>query len=181
MAVCRHCGWENPDDAAFCINCGRGIERPRDGLETSQRFRALGIRSRENTPTSSAAEPARTLVDFSLPAQARAEMLGFGVEARGAEVAAEPPTDEAEPAEVELAPDEATASPECAPALPDVADGSGLPTPLEASSAREEGEGWLSPQATEATPVPSFQGEWKMLSWSLPNTSGQLQILWVPT
>lgn len=40
MQVCRHCGWENPEIAAFCTNCGTGIGR---GRATGPRFRALGL------------------------------------------------------------------------------------------------------------------------------------------
>lgn len=29
MAICPHCGWENPGDSAFCTNCGRGLARVR--------------------------------------------------------------------------------------------------------------------------------------------------------
>lgn len=29
MIVCPHCGWENPSEAAFCTNCGRGLARAR--------------------------------------------------------------------------------------------------------------------------------------------------------
>jgi len=31
MIVCPHCGWENPSEAAFCTNCGRGLARARAG------------------------------------------------------------------------------------------------------------------------------------------------------
>jgi pSer/pThr/pTyr-binding forkhead associated (FHA) protein len=54
MTICPHCGWENPGEAAFCTNCGRGLGRARNarlhGLEESggdrpvdagRRFRAL--------------------------------------------------------------------------------------------------------------------------------------------
>ena len=40
MQVCRHCGWENPEIAAFCTNCGTGLGR---GRPTGPRFRALGL------------------------------------------------------------------------------------------------------------------------------------------
>jgi pSer/pThr/pTyr-binding forkhead associated (FHA) protein len=29
MIVCPHCGWENPSEAAFCTNCGRGLAKAR--------------------------------------------------------------------------------------------------------------------------------------------------------
>lgn len=60
MQVCRHCGWENPEIAAFCTNCGTGIGRDRS---SGPRFRALGL-----TPGRSA-EPA-DLVDNEWPAAA---------------------------------------------------------------------------------------------------------------
>lgn len=95
MVVCRHCGWENPDQAAFCTNCGRGLGRGRslDGPEEStQRFRALG--ARDSAPPSplpveglgferplprlgAPAEPDRgapTLLDFRMPTEMRAEL-----------------------------------------------------------------------------------------------------------
>ncbi len=44
MLTCRHCGWDNPEEAAFCTNCGRGLSRGRGGerpTESGVRFRAL--------------------------------------------------------------------------------------------------------------------------------------------
>lgn len=60
MQVCRHCGWDNPEIAAFCTNCGTGLGRDRG---SGPRFRALGL-----TPGRSA-EPA-DLVDNEWPAAA---------------------------------------------------------------------------------------------------------------
>lgn len=95
MLVCRHCGWENPDEAAFCTNCGRGLARgrvitPDDAPTTAGgRFRALG----SPVVTVQASEPPRamdpplpalkapvttgsapTLLDFRMPEQMLAEL-----------------------------------------------------------------------------------------------------------
>jgi len=76
MQVCRDCGWENPEIAAFCTNCGLGLGR---GRPTGPRFRALGLSGEFEEvrpgavdaawPTSSAkGNPlSRTLVDFPAP------------------------------------------------------------------------------------------------------------------
>ncbi|MEZ4435592.1 MAG: zinc ribbon domain-containing protein, partial [bacterium] len=51
MQVCRHCGWENPEIAAFCTNCGTGLGRDKGN---GPRFRALGLTPRaEETPADS--------------------------------------------------------------------------------------------------------------------------------
>lgn len=92
MLTCRHCGWENPDEAAFCTNCGRGLARGRGGDGTdrpSQRFRALGspvvrvsdppapapapAMPRLNPPPSTGSS-APTLLDFRMPEQMLAEL-----------------------------------------------------------------------------------------------------------
>lgn len=44
MLTCRHCGWDNPEEAAFCTNCGRGLSRGRGAerpTDSSARLRAL--------------------------------------------------------------------------------------------------------------------------------------------
>ena len=60
MIVCPHCGWNNPGEAAFCTNCGRGLGRARTarlgGLEeavaetktsdANRKFRALDAAGR---------------------------------------------------------------------------------------------------------------------------------------
>ncbi|MCA9537973.1 MAG: FHA domain-containing protein [Myxococcales bacterium] len=46
MQVCRNCGWENPEIAAFCTNCGAAVVRVRGRSEVpaaGPRFRALGL------------------------------------------------------------------------------------------------------------------------------------------
>lgn len=95
MIVCRHCGWENPAEAAFCTNCGRGLGRARSTLSSSdgmravpsRRFRALDAadpeadaeiaateeelpvpRLRPPDEAPGAGEAQATLIDFSLPA-----------------------------------------------------------------------------------------------------------------
>lgn len=74
MQVCRHCGWENPEIAAFCTNCGTALGR---GRATGPRFRALGLSPGEAAksgavdaawPSIANSSPlARTLVDFPAP------------------------------------------------------------------------------------------------------------------
>lgn len=81
MQVCRHCGWENPEIAAFCTNCGTGLGR---GRATGPRFRALGLSGEFEEASPSAVDAAwptttgkpgaekpgplgRTLVDFPAP------------------------------------------------------------------------------------------------------------------
>lgn len=27
MKICKYCGWENPDDALFCRNCGKKFQK----------------------------------------------------------------------------------------------------------------------------------------------------------
>ncbi len=45
MLTCRHCGWDNPETAAFCTNCGRGLGRGRASIDkitdSGLRFRAV--------------------------------------------------------------------------------------------------------------------------------------------
>ncbi len=76
MQVCRHCGWENPEIAAFCTNCGTGLGR---GRATGPRFRALGLTDQIDEPAGGSVDAAwptsagpasplaRTLVDFPAP------------------------------------------------------------------------------------------------------------------
>jgi pSer/pThr/pTyr-binding forkhead associated (FHA) protein len=90
MIVCRHCGWENPAEAAFCTNCGRGLGRSRPvGTDpafsepltgAARRFRSLeaarsvAVEADEPLPPLRAPDgpPVRdvqaTLIDFSLQA-----------------------------------------------------------------------------------------------------------------
>lgn len=93
MLICRHCGWENPAEAAFCTNCGRGLVRGRvvESPETASggRFRALGSpvvtvqasdppapavppMPRLRAPAQAASTP--TLLDFRMPDQMLAEL-----------------------------------------------------------------------------------------------------------
>ena len=80
MLICRHCGWENPGEAAFCTNCGRGLARGRAG--DTPRFRTIGARTpspdvlsstnappmpRLRAPITSSARSAPTLLDFRMP------------------------------------------------------------------------------------------------------------------
>ena len=59
MIVCPHCGWDNPSEASFCTNCGRGLARARASRVASleeavgdvrpegrQRFKALDAAGR---------------------------------------------------------------------------------------------------------------------------------------
>lgn len=93
MLICRHCGWENPDEAAFCTNCGRGLIRGRvvesPDAANGGRFRALGspvvtVQASEppaaadpplprlRAPAQAASTP--TLLDFRMPEQMLAEL-----------------------------------------------------------------------------------------------------------
>lgn len=95
MLVCRHCGWENPDEAAFCTNCGRGLVRGRairadePPATAGGRFRALGapvvtVQASEPPPVADPPLPslrapastgsAPTLLDFRMPEQMLAEL-----------------------------------------------------------------------------------------------------------
>lgn len=61
MQVCRHCGWENPEIAAFCTNCGTGLGRDKGN---GPRFRALGL------TTSRVEEPTVDSIDAAWPTAA---------------------------------------------------------------------------------------------------------------
>lgn len=70
MQVCRHCGWENPEIAAFCTNCGTALGR---GRSTGPRFRALGVGPGDELdassvdaewPSATGGSLARTVVDM---------------------------------------------------------------------------------------------------------------------
>lgn len=164
MLTCRHCGWENPDEAAFCTNCGRGLARGRGGEisdRPSQRFRALvtpAVRvasepppaaapttPRLNPPPSTASAP--TLLDFRMPEQMLAE-LARAREAR-ARATSRPP--DAQP-EVQPEPQpevELEAQPEPRPEVqPEAAPAAALPEP---SAERLEPE-TIEPEAIESEP-----------------------------
>ncbi len=88
MIVCRHCGWDNPAEAAFCTNCGRGLGRSRPGGDATEsapsgavrRFRSLEaarpvladvdepLPPLRSPPGPSPREAQATLIDFSLQA-----------------------------------------------------------------------------------------------------------------
>lgn len=82
MLVCRHCGWENPDEAAFCTNCGRPLQRQRtldrrpvedDRSEDVIRPVARPVLPKLKAPP----EPGRmahTLLDFRMPSDMLAEL-----------------------------------------------------------------------------------------------------------
>ncbi|MCB9547440.1 MAG: FHA domain-containing protein [Myxococcales bacterium] len=123
--MCRHCGWENPDEAAFCTNCGRGLARGR-GAEVSdkpsQRFRALGspvvtVRASDGPPAADPPLPrlnpppsvtsAPTLLDFRMPEQMLAE-LARAREAKARPSSAPPPAEAPEPTRTPPRPEPST-------------------------------------------------------------------------
>lgn len=75
MLVCRHCGWENPGEAAFCTNCGRGLARGR-GAEAggAAETPASGGLPKLRPPSEGPARPVATLLDFRMPDEMLAEL-----------------------------------------------------------------------------------------------------------
>lgn len=134
MLVCRHCGWENPDEAAFCTNCGRGLARGR-AITTPDpaggRFRALGspvVTVQPSEPPKSVDPPlprlkppaapvsAPTLLDFRMPEQMLAELSRMRGQRTAPARPSKPDATDAKP----LSAESPAATPDAAPVSPTV-------------------------------------------------------------
>jgi pSer/pThr/pTyr-binding forkhead associated (FHA) protein len=141
MIVCRHCGWDNPAEAAFCTNCGRGLGRSRPGGDAGigestpsaavRRFRSLEAARPVLLEAEEPLPPLRAPPGPS-PREAQATLIDFSLQAVLAELRANqspPPADDdplAGPAldEAPASDDEAPASDDEAPASDDEAPAS---------------------------------------------------------
>lgn len=83
MLVCRHCGWENPDEAAFCTNCGRPLVRQRTvdrrPIEDDSDDDVMRPKPQQPSLPKLKAPPdpgrmAPTLLDFRMPSDMLAEL-----------------------------------------------------------------------------------------------------------
>ncbi len=83
MMLCPHCGWENPKEAAFCTNCGRGLGRARASRVASleealsdarpdagRRFRALDVGASAKPAVRTPPIPEDALLPPPLPSSA---------------------------------------------------------------------------------------------------------------
>ena len=66
MIVCPHCGWENPREAAFCTNCGRGLAKAR-GSRVAPHDDAAESRGEANRRAKLAEAGGKTVRDHEMP------------------------------------------------------------------------------------------------------------------
>ena len=100
MIVCPHCGWENPSEAAFCTNCGRGLAKARASRAGHSEDPASEGRS-EVGRRRTQASAAKTTRDHDMP------LLRLFAESAGApESAPVEPALEVAPLDVDASPSE---------------------------------------------------------------------------